>query len=170
MFPLVKEWTVPFYSTRLACLIARRPSPPPGPGGPHGLAPKCSVVYTRLSPRGSRTIDRMTNVPGSRRLHRGLVNQEIFSISMSRETLLFSRFLYSPLLSLFRTNTTRSPPPSRRGARQPHAKNNAAATLLRARERTERLSRVNLARRCNCAFFPIAAYVTWLIGELLPRG
>lgn len=60
--------------------------------GPHEFITKCSVVYARLSPRGSRTIDRMTNVLGSRRLHRGLVNQEIFSISMFREALLFFTF------------------------------------------------------------------------------
>lgn len=81
-------------------------------------------VYARLSPRGSRTIDRMTNVPGSRRLHRGLVNQKIFSISMSREGSLF--FASSPslfcgfffLFFLFYTDvTSRARDRTRRSAR-----------------------------------------------------
>ena len=35
-------------------------------------------------PRGDRSIDRMTNVPGSRRLLPGLINQTIFPVSTSR--------------------------------------------------------------------------------------
>lgn len=89
---------------------------------------KCSVVYARVSPRGSRTIDRMTNVLGSHRLHRGLVNQEIFSISMSREALFF---LFFPSF-LFCTNIMPLP---WQGARKPHAKNDVTTLWKRSAKR-----------------------------------
>lgn len=118
-----------------------------------GFITKCSVVYARLSPRGSRNIDRMTNVPGSRRLHRGLVNQEIFSISMFREALLFFHFfffLFIYIFSIFYTNITSS---LRRSARKPHVKSNIA----RADCKMTRCPRVNLTlaelyffSRCVC--------------------
>lgn len=48
-----------------------------------------SIFWTLLRmqdyhPRGNRSIDRMTNVPGSRRLLPGLINQTIFPVSTSR--------------------------------------------------------------------------------------
>lgn len=121
-------------------------------------------VYARLSPRGNRTIDRMTNVPGSRRLHRGLVNQEIFSISMFREALLFfSLFLFSFYLYffIFYTNITSSP---RRSARKPHVKSNIA----RADCKMTRCPRVNLTLAELYLFFSLR--MSRLIGELLSWG
>lgn len=104
---------------------------------------KCSVVYARVSPRGSHTIDRMTNVPGSHRLHRGLVNQEIFSISMSREALFF---LFFPSF-LFCANIMPLP---WQGVRKPHAKNDVTTLWKRSAKRGPH---VNSARWRNCIFF-----------------
>lgn len=55
------------------------------------------VAYARLSPQGNRPIDRMTNVPGSRWLLPGLINQTIFPVSTFTET---SRFLRAILKSI----------------------------------------------------------------------
>lgn len=97
---LIKKIKIFFHKS---CLSLRSSSLAPLDSGSREFITKCSVVYARVSPQGSRTIDRMTNVPGSHRLHRGLVNQEIFSISMFREAFFLFFFLF---FFLYKHNAT----------------------------------------------------------------